>query len=60
MYAASAEGLVTLFLSSSEAVLYQSDVINASAFEETEDDAVTSAFKTLVDIAYTLVKAEYV
>ena len=60
MYAASAEGLATLFLSSSEAVLYQSDVINASAFEKTEEDAVTSAFKTLVDIAYTLVKAEYV
>ena len=43
-----------------ETVLYQSDVINASAFAQTEQEAVTEAFKTLSDIAYTLVKAEYV
>ena len=60
MYAASAEGLATLFISATEGILYQSDVINASAFEATEEEAVASAFKTLVDIAYTLVKAEYV
>lgn len=60
VYAASAEGLATLFISATEGILYQSDVINASAFEETEEGAVTSAFKTLVDIVYTMVKAEYV
>ena len=60
LYVASAEGLVTLFNCADETVLYQSDVINASAFAQTEQEAVTEAFKTLSDIAYTLVKAEYV
>lgn len=60
LHIASAEGLVTLFNCADEVVLYQSDVINASAFAQTEEEAVTEAFKTLSDIAYTLVKAEYV
>jgi hypothetical protein len=41
-------------------VLYQSDVLNASSFAETEQEAVSDAFRRLADIAYTLVKAIYV
>ena len=41
-------------------ILYQSDVIRSNAFSENPEQAVTDAFKVLVDIAYTLIKAEYV
>ena len=57
---ASVEGLVTVFRCSDEHVLYQSDVLNASSFAETEQEAVSDAFRRLADIAYTLVKAIYV
>lgn len=58
--AASAEGLVSLYQCSTSKLLYQSDVIYSSAFGETEEAAIQSAFKKLADIAYTLVKAVYV
>ena len=57
---ANVEGLVTVFRCSDEQILYQSDVLNASSFAETEEEAVSGAFRALVDIAYTLVKAVYV
>ena len=60
LYVASVEGLVTVFRCSDEQILYQSDVLNASAFAETGEDAVSDAFKCLADIAYSLVKAIYV
>ena len=60
IYCASAEGLATLFDTVSGMVLYQSDVIRSNAFSEDPEQAVTDAFKVLVDIAYTLIKAEYV
>ncbi|MBR2281294.1 MAG: hypothetical protein IJ863_01580 [Spirochaetales bacterium] len=58
--AASAEGLVSLYQCSTSKLLYQSNVIYSSAFGETEEDAIRSAFRKLADIAYTLVKAVYV
>ena len=60
VYCASAEGLATLFDTYSGIALYQSDVIRSNAFSEDSAQAVTDAFKVLVDIAYTLIKAEYV
>ena len=58
--AANAEGLATLFRCSDEKVEYQSEVLNASSFASTEEEAVEGAFMNLADIAYTLVKAKYV
>lgn len=58
--AANAEGLATLFRCSDEKVEYQSEVLNASSFASTEEEAVEGAFMNLADIAYTLVKAQYV
>ncbi len=58
--AASAEGIVSLYQCSTSKLLYQSDVIYSSAFGETADSALKSAFMKLADIAYTLVKAVYV
>ena len=58
--AASVEGLATLFLCSGEQVVYQSEILNASSFASTAQEAVESAFRSLADIAYTLVKAQYV
>ena len=60
VYCASAEGLATLFDTVTGMILYQSDVIRSNAFSENSEQAVTDAFKVLVDIAYTLIKAEYV
>ena len=60
IHCASAEGLATLFDTVSGMILYQSDVIRSNAFSENPEQAVTDAFKVLVDIAYTLIKAEYV
>lgn len=60
IHCASAEGLATLFDTVSGVILYQSDVIRSNAFSENPEQAVTDAFKVLVDIAYTLIKAEYV
>ena len=60
VYCASAEGLVTLFDTMTGSVLYQSDVIRSNAFSEDKEQVVSEAFKVLVDIAYTLIKAEYV
>lgn len=60
IHCASAEGLATLFDTVSGVILYQSDVIRSNAFSENPEQAVTEAFKVLVDIAYTLIKAEYV
>jgi len=58
--AANAEGLATLFRCSDEHVEYQSEILNASSFASTEEEAVEGAFRSLADIAYTLVKAQYV
>lgn len=55
-----AEGIVTLFNRDSEIPLYQSDIIHSSAFADTYEEALQGAFRTLADIAYTLVKAVYV
>ena len=60
VYCASAEGLATLFDTTTGMILYQSEVIRSNAFSEDQEQAVTDAFKVLVDIAYTLIKAEYV
>ena len=60
VYCASAEGLATFFDVRSGEMLYQSDVIRSNAFSEDPDQAVTDAFRKLADIAYTLIKAEYV
>ena len=57
---ANVEGLATLYRCSDEHVMYQSEILNASSFAETEEDAVSSAFRSLADVAYTLVKAQYV
>ena len=58
--AANVEGLATLFRCSDEKVMYQSEILNASSFAPTEEEAVAGAFRSLADIAYTLVKAQYV
>ena len=60
VYCAGAEGLATLFDTATGAVYYQSEIIKSNAFSENEEQAVSEAFKVLVDIAYTLIKAEYV
>ena len=60
VWVANVEGLATVFRCSDEHVLYQSDVLNASSFAQTEEEAVSGAFRCLADIAYTLVKAIYV
>ena len=60
VYCASAEGLATLFDTSTGIILYQSEIIKSNAFNENEDQSVSDAFKILVDIAYTLIKAVYV
>lgn len=57
---ASAEGLATLFDTRTGTILYQSEIIRSNAFSENEEQAVSDAFKVLVDIAYILIKAEYV
>jgi len=58
--AANVEGLATLFRCSDEQVMYQSEILNASSFAETAEEAVSGAFRSLADVAYTLVKAQYV
>ena len=60
VHCASAEGLATLFDTLTGTVLYQSEVIRSNAFSEDREQSVMDAFKVLVDIAYTLIKAEYV
>ncbi len=60
LVAVNVEGLVTLFNCKSSAKLYQSEILYSTAFGETESEALKSAFKTLADIALTLIKAEYV
>lgn len=60
IYSSSAEGLATLFDVTTGAIMYQSEVIRSNAFAEDKDQSVSDAFKTLVDIAYTLIKAIYV
>lgn len=57
---ANAEGIAFLYRRNSTEPLYSSDVINASAFAETPEEAAQGAFKNLADIAYTLIKAVYV
>ena len=57
---AGAEGVVTLYHRDSETPLYRSDIIYSSAFADTHDEAVQGAFRILADIAFTLIKAEYV
>ena len=58
--AANVEGLATLFRCSDEHVEYQSEILYASSFASSEQEAVSGAFRNLADIAYTLVKAQYV
>ena len=60
VYCAGAEGLATLFDAKTGKLLYQSEIIRSNAFSEDEDQSVSDAFRTLVDIAYTLIKAVYV
>ena len=60
VYCASAEGLVTLFNTEYGFDIYQSEIIRSNAFADNAPEAVADAFRTLADIAYTLIKAVYV
>lgn len=60
LVSAGAEGRATLYNARTSEILYESDIIYSNAFAETDEEAASGAFRNLVDIVYTLVKAVYV
>ncbi len=59
-YAGSAEGIVTLFDCKTSKILYKSDVLTATVFSESAEEAIAAAFRKIADIAYTMIKSVYV